>query len=101
MIYHNLYIFIWIGNYVALQLKSTEKYTYYIEVTGTRDLSCLSFYYYITRPNAGEIVVWSANLVGSTIQQVGQVSSVPFNGWHGVEFSFSPDIDNYRVRITY
>ena len=101
LIYHNLYVLIWTGNYVELQLESTEKYTYYIEVTGTRDLSCLSFYYYITRPNAAEIIVWSTDLAGGTIQQIGQVSNVPYNGWHRVEFSFSPDINNYRVRITY
>jgi hypothetical protein len=61
----------------------------------------LSLHYYITRPNAGQIVIWCSDIVGGTVQQIGKASDVPYNGWHRSEFTFSPHINNYRVRIRY
>lgn len=82
-------------------MTSTEKNTYYIEVTGAASSSCLSFYYYITQPNAAEIVVWSNDFISNTVQQIGKAFEVPYNGWHRIEFSFNPYVDKYRVRIIY
>ena len=82
-----------------LELASLEKQTYYLEVVGSMDASCLSFYYYITRPNAGEIAILCTDIIDSTVQQIGKVSDVLYNGWHYTEFSFTSHVDNYRVRI--
>ncbi len=78
-----------------------ENQTYYIEIIGTTGPSCLSFYYYITRPNVGQIVAWCTDIVGSTFQEIGSASNVLYNGWHRTEFSFTPHVNNYHVRIRY
>jgi hypothetical protein len=69
-----------------------------IEVNGGTGPSCLSLYYYITRPSAGQIAIWCSDIVGSRIQPIGQVSNVPYNGWQRIEFSFTPQENNYHVR---
>ncbi|CAF1410064.1 unnamed protein product [Adineta steineri] len=85
------------GQYVMAQPSAGENLTYFIEVLGTSGSSCLSFYYYITRPNVGQIVIWCTDIVGNIVHQFGKTSNVSYNGWHRTEFSFSPNITNYQL----
>ncbi|CAF0913576.1 unnamed protein product [Adineta ricciae] len=88
-----------LGQYVLAQLDSGENFTYHVEVIGTTGPSCLSLYYYITRPNVGQIVVRSTDIVDDTVQQIGTISDVPNNGWHRVSFSFQPNVTNYYINF--
>ncbi|UJR32950.1 hypothetical protein I4U23_020413 [Adineta vaga] len=88
-----------LGQYVMAQLDTKENFTYYIEVPGTTGPSCLTLYYYITRPNVGQIVVWCTDIVGGTTEQIGIISSVPYNGWHQAHFTFEPRVMNYYIHF--
>jgi hypothetical protein len=83
---------------MMVQLAPRENLTYSIEVLGTRGVSCLSFYYYISRPGDGQIVARFSDTIGGMTKQLGAAFDVPYNGWHRTNFNFEPDMSNYQVR---
>ncbi|UJR32998.1 hypothetical protein I4U23_020460 [Adineta vaga] len=86
-----------LGQYVLAQLAVEENHTYFIEVQGTTRPSCLSFYYYISNPNVGQIIIRYSDIIASTMEQIGTASNVSFNGWHEIHFTFKANVTDYRI----